>query len=374
MRSETQLQTWPSYSGSGCVVSRNWIVSPSSSITSAFAYSLKRSGQLSMSIIRSQTKSRGALIDDLVVGVRCHRSSLLLGEPLVHVLDAPAPTVVISSASSSGIVKPYSCWIASWISTNASESSPMFSNVASGSSTTFSSGRPTRSTRMRLTSSNVNVWSPLAPPPTLVTAANCGRASDAERGQLLLGRLAAGGRGTGPPGRSRASSPGPKRGVTDDVGRAPRARSLVSSCDEVHHLEQRVEHARAGGAGAAPRAAAWPGHAASVSRLIRFTETVTSAPSSITAPVGHRHDRQAVDQPVPVALVRREHPGERGRGDAAPPRAAPRAAARARGRSRSTVMIASGIAVSSNVRPPVVSRRMRCISVEPGRLARAARS
>ena len=44
----------------------------------------------------------------------------------------------------------------SWISTNARESRPMSSNVASGSSTTFSSGRPTRSTRMRFTSSKVN--------------------------------------------------------------------------------------------------------------------------------------------------------------------------------------------------------------------------
>ncbi len=60
MRSDTQLQTWPSYSGSGWVVSRNWTVSPSSSITSALAYSLNRSGQLSMSIIRSHTNSRGA--------------------------------------------------------------------------------------------------------------------------------------------------------------------------------------------------------------------------------------------------------------------------------------------------------------------------
>ena len=42
------------------------------------------------------------------------------------------PMVVIRSASSSAIVKPYSCCIASWISTNASESRPIASNVAFG--------------------------------------------------------------------------------------------------------------------------------------------------------------------------------------------------------------------------------------------------
>ena len=60
VRSETHDQTCPSYSGSGCVVSRNWIVFPSRSRISAFAYSLKRLGQLSTSIIISQTRSSGA--------------------------------------------------------------------------------------------------------------------------------------------------------------------------------------------------------------------------------------------------------------------------------------------------------------------------
>ena len=60
VRSETQLQTWPSCSGSGCVVSRKRTVLPRRSRIVASAYSVNSSGQRSMSFIACQTSSSGA--------------------------------------------------------------------------------------------------------------------------------------------------------------------------------------------------------------------------------------------------------------------------------------------------------------------------
>src|SRR4051794_7570245 len=87
------------------------------------------------------------------------------------------------SASSSGIWKPYSCCIASWISTNARESSPRSSNDWLGS-LTVSSGTPIRLTRMPFASSNVNSRAAMY---YLLHRSGQGL----ESGQLLLGGLAA---------------------------------------------------------------------------------------------------------------------------------------------------------------------------------------
>src|SRR5205823_3959496 len=62
VRSDTQVHTWPSYSGSGKVVSRNCIVLPSRSRISAFAYSVNSFGQFSTSFSISHTTSSGASI------------------------------------------------------------------------------------------------------------------------------------------------------------------------------------------------------------------------------------------------------------------------------------------------------------------------
>ena len=73
---------------------------------------------------------------------------------------------------------------------------------------------------------------------------------------------------------------------------------------------------------------AWPGHAASVSRGIRLTDDRDVRAVLDHGASGHRIDREAVDQPVAVTLVRREHPGERRGGEqrlatAGPPGSAP---------------------------------------------------
>src|SRR3954469_12888079 len=62
-------------------------------MTSALAYSLKSSGQLSMSIIRSHTNWRGALMTTALSVCAATALHLLLGEPAVHVLDRLADGV-----------------------------------------------------------------------------------------------------------------------------------------------------------------------------------------------------------------------------------------------------------------------------------------
>src|SRR5204863_1458615 len=62
VRSETQVHTVPSYSGSGDVVSRNCVVLPRRSRISEFAYSVNSFGQFSTSFSSSQTTSSGASI------------------------------------------------------------------------------------------------------------------------------------------------------------------------------------------------------------------------------------------------------------------------------------------------------------------------
>src|ERR1700722_5280987 len=60
VRSETQLQTWPS--SSGCMVSRNRTVESCWLSTSVAAYSLNNCGHDGTSLVMAQTRSSGALM------------------------------------------------------------------------------------------------------------------------------------------------------------------------------------------------------------------------------------------------------------------------------------------------------------------------
>src|SRR5690348_16771757 len=86
------------------------------------------------------------------------------------------------------MLNPYSCCIANCTSTKARESRPMSSKLVSGSSLMSASLRPTRSTRIRLRSSKVNVCcAAILRPPDLG-----GHRDLLERRQALGGRLPAG--------------------------------------------------------------------------------------------------------------------------------------------------------------------------------------
>src|SRR2546423_2107671 len=88
VRSDVHDQTLLSYSGSGCVSSRNMIVFPFRSRISAFAYSVNRFGQFSTSFIVSQTKSSGASI---VTVLSVFPISLpLFPQPAVRIFDRVA--------------------------------------------------------------------------------------------------------------------------------------------------------------------------------------------------------------------------------------------------------------------------------------------
>src|SRR5438552_4283278 len=155
----------------------------------------------------------------------------------------PSPMVMICDASSSGIVNPYSCCIASWISTNASESRPSCSKDRLGSSTTAASERPIRLTRMFLMSSNVNSCTGMRFLLLGRKARELGSGKRPEARELLGCGLAAGfeeqvGEMELPPGRGAES----RRDRHVRERRMPLARGELR---EVHHLEQRVEHPRA---------------------------------------------------------------------------------------------------------------------------------
>ena len=172
MRSETQLHTWPSYSGSGCVVRRNWMrvaVALDDLGLGVLAEELRPALDVHHPVPDEVERS----LDDHL-SCRCAPPSphSAFGELGVDVVDGLARRVVIFSASSSGIVKPYSCCMASWTSTKASESRPMSSKrrgwVVDRRRPPVS---PTRSTRIRLRSSKVNVLSPCLRPPRVVRIA-----------------------------------------------------------------------------------------------------------------------------------------------------------------------------------------------------------
>src|ERR1700682_794209 len=129
--------------------------------------------------------------------------------------------------------------MASWISMNASESRPMSSNVASRSSTTSASGRPTRSTRIRLRSSNSNFV-------CSGNAVSFGSGFQIDRcaerlqcGQLLQCRSASGGEEQ--VGEVEVSPMGrPETRRDHHVGELGVTGAGLELA-EVHHLQQRVE-------------------------------------------------------------------------------------------------------------------------------------
>ena len=268
------------------------------------------------------------------------------------------------SASSSGIVKPYSCCMASWISTNASESRPIDSNVASGSSTTSSSFKPDPLDENPL---DVIEGERLSCHQLLLYASGHGyglRPGQGLEGRELLLRRS--------PARHQEQVremevPPARRAETRSDGHVgqvgvPDARVELR---QIHHLEQRLQHARAPLRPARAAAGPRPATPRSVPGSCRLTETVTSAPSASTASRRDRDERQPVHQPVAVPLVRREHAGQRRRREQGlPDRPVPQRR-RAHGRSGPRPSSTSGIPVSSNERSPVVSRKMRLIVSRP---------
>ena len=93
-----------------------------------------------------------------------------------------------------------------------------------------------------------------------------------------------------------------------------RVADAVVELREVHHLEQRVEHARAAlgrlgrrGLLARPRGQRLAAHEVDRDGHV--------GPVLDRRARRHGHERQAVDEPLRAALVGREHPGQRGRGE-----------------------------------------------------------